>query len=422
MLKKLPLFLTLFLLIGTLSEARIHILIDEASENKFPVAVPKFLTEKGSAASGNFKKLNALIKKDLKIAGLFRVLDEQYFPHTDKDIDKINFKKWRAIEAGALVKGIVKKIDGKTVIEIKLYDTTEGAMLFGKRYTVNSKNYVDAAHRYVDSLMKALTGFRGPFESQIAASCGKTFKRQIASFQMDSVKRGGLTSRGLNNISPSWSTNGKGIAYTSFSSGFPEIYTSGHRQVTNFSSTTITPAWTPDGKIVVASAKTGDTELYLISSAGKMIRQLTKSPNIDFNPSISPDGRIVFASERSGGLHLFSTGPHGGGATQLTYTGYQNDQPDWSPDGSKIVFAGRDKGVFDIFIMDSDGSNILRLTRGEGNNESPSWSPDSRYIAYSSSRGGLVVMLEDGTNQTDIEKSGGCINVDWGPWQSKESK
>jgi hypothetical protein len=29
-------------------------------------------------------------------------------------------------------------------------------------------------------------------------------------------------------------------------------------------------------------------------------------------------------------------------------------------------------------------------------------------------------MLEDGTSQTLIEKSGGCINTDWGPWLSKE--
>lgn len=420
MMSKFIVFLALCFLCATQAQARIYILIDQASEKKFPIAVPQFVKEDGKA-DGSSRKLYELIKKDLKISGMFQVLDDAVLPHQDTDVDRIDFSKWQAIEVGALVKGIVKKYNGNGVIEIRLYDVGNKEMIFGKRYTVNSKNYIDAAHRFVDSLMKELTGTRGPFESLIAGSCGKSFKRQIGTFEMDDARRGGMTKGGMNNISPSWSPNGKTIAYTSFASGFPEVYVGNNKKVTNFKSTTITPAWTPDGSnLIVASAFSGSTELYLITLSGKVIRQLTKGPSIDFNPSLSPDGRIVFSSERAGGLHLFAMSMNGGGATQLTYTGYQNDQPDWSPDGTKIVFAGRDQGVFDIFVMDADGSNILRLTRGEGSNESPTWSPDSRYIAFSSSRGGIYVMLEDGTSQTLLEKTGGCINLDWGPWLTKE--
>lgn len=421
-MKKKILLLSLVLLSFTrYANARIEILIDTAaSDRKFPVAVPHFLNESGGSAGGMAKKMQMLIQKDLRITGLFDVLDDSRLPQSDKDTTEINFDKWKAIEVGALVKGVATK-EG---IQLRLYDVVGQKMLMGKQYTVNGKNYVDAVHRFVDSLLAALTGFRGPFESKIAASCGKPFKRQIMTFEMDGERMGRFTKGGVNNISPSWSPDGGRIAYTAFTSRYPEVWVSsggGGRQVTNFKSTTITPAWTPDGgSLVLASAQSGDTELYQVSLSGGIIRQVTSSPNIDLAPSFSPDGRIVFSSERGGGLHLYSTSIGGGGASRLTFVGYQNDQADWSSDGARIVFSSRDRGAFDVFIMDSDGSNIQRLTRDEGNNESPTWAPDSRYIVYSSTRGGLYTMLDDGTAQMLIPKSGGCMNSDWGPWLTPE--
>jgi len=418
MIKKAFLFLTcLFFTFN--AHARIYILIDQASEKKFPIALPSFVTPKGKKA-GAAKKFMKVLRKDLEIAGIFQVIDDGLLPQKDTDTTNINFDKWQSLEVGALVKGIVDKEDGKLVFKIRLYVVDEKEMILGKKYTISGKNHVEAAHRYVDSLMEALTGTRGPFNSQIAASCGKSSKRSISTFFMDSEKSKGGARGGTHSVSPAISPGGS-IAHSSqLETGEWEIFV-GNNQTTHLSSMTITPSWTPSGdKLVVAAHRGGNTDIYLMSLKGRLLKQLTRSPGIDLAPSSSPGGRVVFASERSGGLQLFVTSLNGGGTKQLTYTGYQNDQPDWSPDGEKIVFTGRDQGAFDIFVMDSDGSNIMRLTRGEGNNESPTWSPDSRYVAYASSRGSVYVMLEDGTSQTEILKSGGCLNPDWGPWLTKE--
>lgn len=417
--------LLLFLLTPLTVKAQVIIQIQEGSGQKFPIAVPQFLTESGSHNSLS-RKMTDLLKKDLQIAGYFNVLDEDRFLEDDKDAYKIDFSKWVAIEAHGLVKGIIDTTSGgRIIVEFRLYDTQTQKLLVGKQYTVKKDQYVQAIHRFMDEIMLALTGKRGPFSSLVAAACGKNGARQIRYFSIDGAIYGGLPKIKTNNISPNWSPNGNTIVFTSFTHYFPEIFSmsvggGGLKQLTNNKSTNITPAFSPDGsKIAYASSVSGDTELYLMTPSGRTMSRLTNVLNIDVSPAWSPDGsRIVFASERAGNLHLFAGGL-GGGASRLTYTGYQNDQPDWSPDGSKIVFTARDRGAFDIFVINADGSFIQRLTRDEGNNESPTWSPDSRYISFESRRSGasgIYVMMKDGDNQTLIPNTGGCINPDWGPW------
>src|SRR3989338_2319476 len=113
MIKKLFLFFFLFLFLCSHAHSRILIVIDEASTKKFPIAVPAFLYEGGSSAGGLYRKVEALTKKDLILTGLLHVIDDESLPQKDKDIEKINFEKWKALEVGALIKGIVKDIGGE---------------------------------------------------------------------------------------------------------------------------------------------------------------------------------------------------------------------------------------------------------------------------------------------------------------------
>ncbi|OGQ08769.1 MAG: Tol-Pal system beta propeller repeat protein TolB [Deltaproteobacteria bacterium RIFCSPLOWO2_12_FULL_40_28] len=422
-MKKILLMIFL-ILIPFFAHAKIYILIEEASTRKFPIAVPEFLTTSGKE-SPYTKELTKLVIKNLELAGLFKVLDEHAFLDQSSSVSEIDFSKWTAIEALALVKGIVDQSGSKSTIEIRLYDTQTQQMLVGKQYSLKQKeDYPDVVHHFVDDLMEALTGTKGPFTSKIATACGKSNLRQINSFAVDGTQRTAVTRLKANNISPNWSPEGSLIVFTSFLKYYPEIYSigadgSGLKQLTNSKSTSITPAFSPDGNtIAYATSRSGDTELYLMTKNGRLINRITSIANIDVSPAWSPDGgRLVFASERAGNLHLFSSAADGSSTTRLTYTGYQNDQPDWSPDGKKIVFTSRDRGAFDVFMMNADGSMIQRITRDEGNNESPSWAPDSRYIVFSSARAGtgIYMMLADGNSQSLIPNTGGCINPDWSP-------
>ncbi len=410
----------------------IYIIIDQPSaEKKFPIAVPDLLYTKKQDDKDNYAlKITDVLRNDLKLAGYFNILDKTGYlenPGPGLLVSEIDFKKWTAIEANALVKGGLS-LDGKNlIIQLRLFDPYTGEMLVGKEYKVEKKYYRAAAHRFMDEIMLALTGEKGIFSTKIVAACGKVGQREIYVMDVDGENPIQITKNKTINVSPDWSHDGTRLAFTSYAKYFPEIFISpsdgkqSPKRITYNNAMNLTPSWAPDNSsIAISSSMSGDPEIYLIDPQGNKLAQLTRSRGIDINPTWSPDGQnLIFASERVGNLHLFSMDKNGGNVKRLTFVGYQNDQPDWSPKGDKVVFSSRDSGNFDIFTMNVDGTLIQRLTSGSGNNESPSYSPDGRYLVYTSSRGyknDIYLMLWEGSNQTRITTTGDCVNPDWSPW------
>lgn len=114
---------------------------------------------------------------------------------------------------------------------------------------------------------------------------------------------------------PSWSPNGKGIAYENRSTDsidYVNADDTGHRvlRVKAFS-----PAWSPNGKTIAFTNASGD--LWVMNANGKGARPLLRADR----------------------LSLF-------------------DAPAWSPDGTKIAFV-RLHGILDgtIFIINADGTD-----------------------------------------------------------------
>jgi serine/threonine protein kinase len=98
------------------------------------------------------------------------------------------------------------------------------------------------------------------------------------------------------------------------------------------------PTWSPDGRyIAYASDRSGNFDIWVqqVSGVGNPI-QISKSQAHDWQPDWSPQGdQIVFRSERDSG-GLFVVPALGGPERRVSDFGYK---PRWSPNGSQILFA-----------------------------------------------------------------------------------
>lgn len=114
------------------------------------------------------------------------------------------------------------------------------------------------------------------------------------------------------------------------------------------------PRYSPSGKkVVFASNRDGDFEIYSMASDGTGATRLTKSPGIDMHPIYSPDSkRIAFTSNRDGNYEIYVMQAEGGSASRLTRNPERDDFPAWHPNGKQIVMVSEHDGKFDLRLVD----------------------------------------------------------------------
>ncbi len=103
----------------------------------------------------------------------------------------------------------------------------------------------------------------------------------------------------------------------------------------------------PDGKLIVfvlrktdMEANRGRTDLWLVQTSGKGLKQLTTDKASDYNPVWSKDGKsIFFLSSRSGSAQVWKIDVTGGKAVQVTDLPLNVGNLILSPDGKKIAFS-----------------------------------------------------------------------------------
>src|SRR4051794_39341574 len=186
-----------------------------------------------------------------------------------------------------------------------------------------------------------------------------------------------------------------------------EIYTmkangSDARRLTNNASFDAGPTFSPDGKrIAFVSHRDGNYEIYLMNADGTDQQRLTHDPAQDRQPAFSPDGeRIAFGSDRTGRFEIFLMNADGTDQHRLTPRRSFNDDPTFFPNGKKIAFVRVGRGLHDIFTMRTDGSRVHRLTH-HSSLSTPDVSPNGKRIVAWLGRGedgGIEIMRADGTH------------------------
>lgn len=404
-------FTSLLLLICTnLAVAQIRIDVPEPGSAGLPIAIAPLKNLRGEGTQRLGEEFADVIARDLDLSGLFRPIERAAYLEGPGGVapEEINFQNWATIGALALSKGGFSLDGDNLTVEVRLFDVAQRKQLGGKRYRGERKDLRRMAHRFADQIMLLLTGELGPFSSKIAfvSNRGGGRAKEIFVTDLTGTDIVQVTKDYRINLGPSWNPTGTVLTYASYKQGGPYPYRidllSG-QESRLYSMVGYSSRWSPDGSMIAVSMEQqGNSDLYLISPEGRMIRRLTENSDIDISPAWSPDSQqIAFCSNRSGGPQIYLMNINTGNVRRLTFKGDYNTSPSWSPKGDRIAYTSR-AGGFHVMTIGVGGGDPQDVAPGED----PSWSPDGRYLVFSS-RGRLRLASKDGKSVKQLTGGGG---------------
>ena len=393
-----------------------------------PIAVVPF------AGSAGQTDIAGVIAADLGRSGQFRTLPERDLVERPTTGAEVNYATWRLLKQDFLLVGRVLDAGGQLRVEYELFDVAKQSRLLGEAKIAPASAARDVAHQVADAVYEKILGVRGAFWTRIAyiTATGTGRNRHYALMVADSD---GFNPQAVVNsseplLSPSWSPDGKRIAYVSFDRGSSSIYiqnltTSGRELIASFRGINGAPNFSPDGgKLAMTLSKSGNPEIYVMDLGSKQLRQITNQFGIDTEPVWSADGQtIYFTSDRGGKPQIYQVSSSGGGATRLTFQGSYNAKATVSRDGKKIATAQGNGNTYRIALFDRGlGGRWTTLSPGSLD-ESPSFAPNASMLLYAAKEGGrsvLYTVSADGRVRARLTVPNANVQEPaWGPYRQQ---
>ncbi len=269
--------------------------------------------------------------------------------------------------------------------------TKDGASVANQ--TVGGTSLRNAFLRAADVAVTKTSGLRGFFAGKLAFVSEKSGKSEIYTsdvFFGDMLK---WTAENKQIVGPRWSPDGSKIVYTSYRTGFPDIYVLelNNRRISllaSFKGTNSGGRYSPDGsRVAMVLSGEGNPEVYVGNAQGRQIRRLTNNQSVEASPCWSPDGsRLLFVSDAAGGPQLYLMPAGGGSLTRVntSVSGYCAE-PDWSlADPNKIAFTAKVGRGYQIAVFDFKSGAAARIvSKAPMDAIEPVWLADGRHVICS---------------------------------------
>jgi len=416
------------MLVATTAKAELLIELVGGRTDAVPIAIVPF----GVTGGVPPESIDKIVSADLYRSGQFRPLPPEDMLSRPTRASEVAYRDFRVLGSDYLVFGSVQtQPDGRYLISYELHDVPRGVKLLSETYQPAASQLRDVAHAISNRIYEQLTGIPGAFNTRVlyvTHSRHATWPYQLQYADADGARVQTVLRSREPIMSPSWSPDGKQIAYVSFEGdGLPKIYihelaTSQRRKVSSFSGINGAPDWSPDGqKLALTLSRDGNPEIYILTIATGQVERKTTHYAIDTEPRWLPDGQsLMFTSSRGGGPQIYRLDLRDNSVRRVSFEGDYNARPDVTPDGRYLTYVHRRNGKFHIAVQDLKRGTFDIVTQTEMD-ESPSVAPNGSMIIYATQLGGsgvLEAVSIDGRIKVHLpSKEGEVREPAWSPFR-----
>lgn len=421
-------FVACLMLFASLARAELTIEITRGSDKPVSIAIVPFGWEKGVALPDD---IASIISSDLHRSGQFEPFKREDMLSQPKSDAEVFYRDWRALGVDYLVIGRTRASETGYVADYSLFDVNLQRKMLTGNESGGRNNVRDIAHAISDRIYEKITNIKGAFDTKLLYVSARRLEGNAQMFRLvisdiDGAREKVLLEQREPILTPTWSPNGKVVAYVSFETTRPGVYLhnleTGERiQLTNYPGINGSPAWSPDGKsLAMVLSKDGNPEIYVMDLNTQVLRRITNHFAIDTEPDWMEDSKsLIFTSDRGGKPQIYKVDIATGRVQRLTFEGDYNARGRVLAGGEGIVMVHRVDGKFHIAVQDLKKGRLSILTETTLD-ESPSMAPNNSILLYATKykgRGVLAAVSIDGNVQYRLPSEYGDVREPaWSPF------
>lgn len=427
----------LFFLWNSLLFADMQIEITHGVDSSRPIAIIPFTSLNQQTLKIPIEDITLTITSDLRNSGKFNTLPISYLPYQPTKIDDIIPIFWEKLGINIIVLGTINtNCNDEYIITYQLIDSSNNPALviLENQYIIQKEWIRYIAHIISNEIFEKLTGIKGIFCTHIAYvtyTKNNKYPYELYVSDYDGYNKISICQSLEPLMSPTWSIDGKKIAYVTFSSGHSEIViqtlsTGMIQNIINFTRHNGAPAFSPDGKkLAFSSSKTGSLNLYIMDLASGNILQLTNNNNNNTEPSWFPDSKnLAYTSDQSGSPQIYKINiDNTTHIERLSWLYTNNQSPTVSADGTFIIMINRHKGKQNVAKLDLSTGQEKVLT-DTILDDTPSIAPNDTMMLYSTITDSSISKLQltsiDGFFKAQITEE--TTNIRFPKWSSYYSQ
>lgn len=384
---------------ASFTQAELLIEVTQGKQSAIPIAVVPFGWNGSSPLPEN---VSTIVRNDLAHSGFFRTLPVGSLIGRPTQASQVQYLDFQRQRQDYVVIGNVELVPEGYAVEFSVLDVHQQKELFRHRVKGKGTQMRDLAHYISDFIFEKLTGMPGVFSTKLVYV---TTNRERTRFNLNYADADGAREQLIFSsrhpiVSPTWSPDGKTIAYVSFENGAGEIFfqnlASGKRErVVAFpGSFNSAPAFSPDGrKLAFVLSKLGNPDIYMMDLATRKAKRLTEHFAIDTEPQWDVDGQhLYFTSSRAGGPQIYRMNVNDLSVKRVTFDGNYNARPRITADGRKLVYVHQENSRFHIAAQDIKTGRVTILTSETELDESPSVAPNGSMVVYAASEANRSIL------------------------------